>query len=71
MKKILNADVTNVVEESLNGYLLAYKKYYKKVDDFNAFYYRNARKDKVALVIGGGIAGIQTALDIARTKLRL
>ena len=54
MKKILNADVTNVVEESLNGYLLAYKKYYKKVDDFNAFYYRNARKDKVALVIGGG-----------------
>lgn len=41
MKKILNADVTNVVEESLNGYLLAYKKYYKKVDDFNAFYYRN------------------------------
>lgn len=54
MKKILNADVTNVVEESLNGYLLAYKKYYKKVDDFNAFYYRNARKDKVVLVIGGG-----------------
>ena len=30
MKKILNADVTNVVEESLNGYLLAYKKYLLK-----------------------------------------
>ena len=54
MKKILNADVTNVVEESLTGYLLAYKKYYKKVGDFNAFSYRGARKDKVALVIGGG-----------------
>ncbi|SCH06886.1 Uncharacterised protein [uncultured Clostridium sp.] len=25
MKKVLNADVTNVVEESLTGYLLAYK----------------------------------------------
>lgn len=54
MKKILNSDVSNVVEESLAGYLLAYKKYYKKVGDFNAFSYRGARKDKVAIVIGGG-----------------
>lgn len=54
MKKVLNADVTNVVEESLNGYLLAYKKYYKKCGEFNAFSYRGARKDKVAIVIGGG-----------------
>lgn len=54
MKKILNADVSNVVEESLAGYLLAYKKYYKKIGDFNAFSYRGARKDKVAIVIGGG-----------------
>ena len=54
MKKVLNADVTNVVEESLTGYLLAYKKYYKKIGDFNAFSYRGARQNKVALVIGGG-----------------
>ena len=53
-KKILNADVSNVVHEMLLGYLTAYKRYYKKVDNYNAFYYRNHRKDKVALVIGGG-----------------
>ena len=53
-KKILNKDVSNVVEESLTGYLLAYKKYYKKIGEYNAFKYRNNRKDKVALVIGGG-----------------
>ena len=28
-KKILNKDVSNVVEESLAGYLMAYRKYYK------------------------------------------
>jgi len=54
MKKILNADVSNVVEEMLAGYLQAYKKYYKKIGDYNAFQYRRNRKDKVALVIGGG-----------------
>ncbi len=53
-KKILNKNVINVVEESLAGYLLAYKKYYKKIGEYNAFKYRNNRKDKVALVIGGG-----------------
>ena len=30
-KKILNKDVSNVVEESITGYLLAYQKYYKKI----------------------------------------
>jgi len=54
MKKILNADVSNVVEEMLSGYLQAYRKYYKKIGDYNAFQYRNNRKSKVALVIGGG-----------------
>jgi dihydroxyacetone kinase phosphoprotein-dependent L subunit len=54
MKKILNADVSNVVEEMLSGYLSAYKKYYKKIGDYNAFKYRGHRKNKVALVIGGG-----------------
>lgn len=53
-KKILNKDVSNVVEESLTGYLLAYQKYYKKIGDYNAFFYKGHRKDKVALVIGGG-----------------
>lgn len=53
-KKILNKDVSNVVEESLAGYLMAYRKYYKKVGEYNAFTYKGHRKDKVALVIGGG-----------------
>lgn len=54
MKKILNSNVSNVVEEGLAGYLTAYRKYYKKIGEYNAFKYRGARKDKVALVIGGG-----------------
>lgn len=53
-KKILNRDVENVVEENLTGFLMAYKKYYKKVGEYNAFKYKGQRKDKVALVIGGG-----------------
>ncbi len=54
MKKILNADVSNVVEEMLSGYISAYKRYYKKIGDYNAIMYKGHRKDKVALVIGGG-----------------
>lgn len=54
MKKILNADVDHVVEEMLAGYLSAYRRYYKKIGEYNAFKYRGHRKDKVALVIGGG-----------------
>lgn len=54
IKKILNEDVSNVVEESLTGYLIAYRKYYKKIEDYNAFYYKGHRQNKVALVIGGG-----------------
>lgn len=53
-KKILNPNVDMVVEESLAGYLAAYRKYYKKVGDYNAIKYRGARKGKVALVTGGG-----------------
>lgn len=53
-KKILNPNVDMTVEESLAGYLAAYRKYYKKVGGYNAIQYRNARKDKVALVTGGG-----------------
>ncbi len=54
MKKILNADVSNVVEEMLQGYLLAYRHFYKRVKEYHAIVYRGHRKDKVALVIGGG-----------------
>lgn len=54
MKKILNADVSNVVDEMLAGYLTAYRNFYKKVEGYNAFFYRGHRKNKVALVIGGG-----------------
>ena len=54
VKKILNEDSSNVVEVMLNGYLTAYKRYYKKIGEYNAFKYRAARKDKVAIVIGGG-----------------
>ena len=38
----------------LLGYLSAYKRFYKRVGDYNAIMYRGHRKDKVALVIGGG-----------------
>lgn len=54
MKKILNSDVSNVVDEMLLGYLTAYRNFYRKVDGYNAFTYRGHRKNKVALVIGGG-----------------
>ena len=54
VKKILNKDTSNVVEEMLSGFVSAYKKYYKKIGEYNAIKYRGARKDKVALVIGGG-----------------
>ncbi len=54
VKKILNPNVENVVAESLSGYLAAYQKYYKKIGNYNAFQYRKPKKNKVALVIGGG-----------------
>ena len=69
-KKILNKDVSNVVEESLTGYLMAYRKYYKKIGEYNAFKYRGHRKDKVAMVIGGG-SGMSLCLpDTAVQDLR-
>lgn len=54
MKKILNENVADVVEEMLSGYLQAYKKYYKRIGQYTALKYRRHRKGKVALVIGGG-----------------
>lgn len=54
MKKILNQDTSNVVEEMLSGYLQAYRRYYEQIEGYHAFRYKEHRKEKVALVIGGG-----------------
>lgn len=53
MKKIFNKG-SDVVEEMLSGYLAAYSRYYEQIPGINAFMYKGRRKDKVALVIGGG-----------------
>lgn len=53
MKKIINKD-SNVVEEMLSGYVKAYNRYYEQIPGHNAFMYKGRRKNKVALVIGGG-----------------
>ena len=47
MKKILNKDVSNVVDEMLLGYLTAYKSFYKKVDGFNAFITEDTEKRRL------------------------
>ncbi len=54
MKKILNDNTEHVVEEMLKGFTKGYNKYYEKLGELNAVRYRNHRKNKVALVIGGG-----------------
>lgn len=54
VKQILNEDVSNVVSESLAGYIHAYNKLYKRIGEYTSFIYKGHRKDKVALVIGGG-----------------
>lgn len=53
MKKIINHN-SNVVEEMLSGFLSAYERYYEQIPGYNAFLYKNRRKDNVSLVIGGG-----------------
>lgn len=53
MKKIINKD-SDVVQEMLSGYLAAYQKYYEQIPGINAFTYKERRKNKVSLVIGGG-----------------
>lgn len=53
MKKIMN-DSSNVVEEMLSGMIDAYSRYYQRIGDLNALMYKNRRKDKVVLVVGGG-----------------
>lgn len=53
MKKIMN-ESSNIVQEMLSGYLSAYSRYYEQVPGQNAIVYKRRRKNKVALVIGGG-----------------
>lgn len=53
-KKILNKNIDNAVSEMLTGYALAFNKYYEKPADKNSIIYKGHRKDKVAIVIGGG-----------------
>lgn len=52
MKKIINVP-ENVVEEMLQGVVLAHPEYVKRVDGFNVIV-RADKGDKVALVSGGG-----------------
>ena len=53
MRKIINSP-DKVVEESLEGYISAYSRYFKKHPEVNGVISKQRRKDKVALVIGGG-----------------
>ena len=54
MRKIINSP-DNVVSEMMEGYISAYGRYYEKHPEVNGVILRQRRKDKVALVIGGGI----------------
>lgn len=53
MRKIINSP-DRVVEEMMEGYISAYGRYYKKHPKVNGVILKEHRKDKVALVIGGG-----------------
>ena len=53
MKKIMN-DADNVIEEMMEGFVSAHERYYEKHPDVNGVILKDRRKDKVALVIGGG-----------------
>jgi dihydroxyacetone kinase-like protein len=52
-KKIVNVP-ENAVAEMLEGYIAAYGRYFEKVPNVNGVLYKNRRKGKTALVIGGG-----------------
>ena len=52
-KKIIN-NGADVVSEMMEGYLGAYSRYYERIGENNAFLYKNRRRGKVSLVIGGG-----------------
>lgn len=53
MKKIINHP-SNVVDEMLDGMVLAYPQYVRRLEGLNVLVRANAPSDKVALVSGGG-----------------
>jgi len=53
MRKILN-DPEQYVEESLEGFAAAYSRYYEKPEGVKGILLKNRRKEKVAVVVGGG-----------------
>lgn len=53
MRKIINHP-DHAVQEMMEGYVAAYGRYFEKLPDVNGIILRQKRKDKVALVIGGG-----------------
>ncbi|MCL2864121.1 MAG: dihydroxyacetone kinase subunit DhaK [Lachnospiraceae bacterium] len=53
MKKIIN-NAENVVPEMMEGFIRAYSNHYVKHPEVNGVVSKKKRKDKVALVIGGG-----------------
>lgn len=53
MRKIINSP-DKVVEEMMEGFVAAYSRQYEKHPRVNGVILRQRRKDKVALVIGGG-----------------
>lgn len=53
MKKFVN-EFDNVASEALEGFAACFSKEYRKHPEVNGLILRHHRKDKVALVIGGG-----------------
>jgi len=53
MKKIMNS-AENVIDELMEGFVLAHNKYYLKHNEVNGIIFKEKRAGKVALVIGGG-----------------
>lgn len=53
MRKIINSP-DKVIEEMMEGYIAAYGRYYEKHPKVNGVILKKRRKNKVALVIGGG-----------------
>lgn len=53
MRKIINAP-EKVVEEMIEGYVCAFRRYYVKHPSVNGVLLRQSRRDKAVLVVGGG-----------------
>lgn len=53
MKKIIN-EGSHVVEEMVSGFVSAYSRLYERIGDTNSIRFKDRRRGKVSLVIGGG-----------------